>query len=138
MITLTDTPDPGFETILEAGLADYNESRAHRRDWRALAVVVRDPETGEPAGGILGRTSLGLFFLDLFYLPAHLRGTGIGSEAIRMAEAEAINRGCTAATLVTVNFQAPEFYARHGWEEFGRIQTAPDVARIFMRKTLIA
>jgi hypothetical protein len=54
-----------------------------------------------------------------------------------MAETEAKNRGCRAATLVTVNFQAPEFYARHGWEEFGRIQTAPDVIRIFMRKTLI-
>ena len=38
-----------------------------------------------------------------------------------MAEEEAIRRGCRAATLVTVNFQAPEFYARHGWEEFGRI-----------------
>jgi GNAT superfamily N-acetyltransferase len=138
MITLTDTPDPDFENILEAGLAEYNESKAHRRDWRALAVVVRDPATGEPAGGILGRTSLGLFFLDLFYLPEHLRGAGTGGAILREAEAEAARRGCRAATLVTVNFQAPEFYARHGWEEFGRIQTAPDVARIFMRKTLVA
>ena len=40
-----------------------------------------------------------------------------------------------AATLVTVNFQAPDFYARHGWEEFGRIASAPGVERIFMRKT---
>jgi GNAT superfamily N-acetyltransferase len=78
-----------------------------------------------------------LFFLDLFYLPEHMRGGGTGSAVLRMAEAEAARRGCHAATLVTVNFQAPEFYARHGWEEFGRIQTAPDVARIFMRKTLI-
>ena len=85
---------------------------------------------------MLGRTSLGLFFLDLFYLPRHLRGGGTGSEMIRMAEAEAVRRGCWAATLVTVNFQAPDFYARHGWEEFGRIESAPGVERIFMRKTL--
>jgi GNAT superfamily N-acetyltransferase len=136
MITLTDEPDPTFETILDVGLAEYNESRTHRRDWRALAVTVTDPDTGELAGGILGRTSLGLFFLDLFYLPERLRGTGIGSQLIQIAEAEAVRRGCLAATLVTVNFQAPGFYARHGWEEFGRIQSAPDVARIFMRKTL--
>jgi GNAT superfamily N-acetyltransferase len=138
MITLTDTPDPRFEEILEVGLADYNETQTHRRDWRALGVMVQDPDTGEPAGGLLGRTSLGLFFLDLFYLPANLRGSGTGSAVLRMAETEAAHRGCRAATLVTVNFQAPEFYARHGWEEFGRIQTAPNVARIFMRKTLIA
>jgi GNAT superfamily N-acetyltransferase len=138
MISLTDNPDPDFENILETGLAEYNEAQAHRRDWRALAVTVRDPDTGRLAGGILGRTSLGLFFLDLFYLPEHLRGAGTGSEILRMAEAEATRRGCQAATLVTVNFQAPEFYARHGWEEFGRIQSAPDVARIFMRKMLVA
>ncbi len=53
-----------------------------------------------------------------------------------MAEEEAIRRGCRAATLVTVNFQAPEFCARHGWEEFGRIASVRGVERIFMRKTL--
>jgi GNAT superfamily N-acetyltransferase len=136
MLTLTDAPDPEFETILESGLADYNATHTHRRDWCPLAVTVRDTATGELAGGLLGRTSLGLFFLDLFYLPEHLRGAGTGSELLRLAEAEATRRGCRAATLVTVNFQAPEFYARHGWEEFGRIQTAPDVTRIFMRKSL--
>jgi hypothetical protein len=82
--------------------------------------------------------SLGLFFLDLFYLPGRLRGASAGSAVMRMAEAEAIRRGCQSGTLITVNFQAPEFYARHGWEEFGRIQSAPDVARIFMRKILTA
>ena len=135
MLTLTDSPDPRFETVLEDGLAEYNTEKVGGRDWRALAVTVHDPDTGEPAGGLLGRTSMGLFFLDLFYLPAKLRGGGIGGQALRMAEEEAIRRGCRAATLVTVNFQAPEFYARHGWEEFGRIAGAPGVERIFMRKT---
>lgn len=99
---------------------------------------MKDPGTRAVAGGLLGRTSPGLFFLDLFYLPEQLRGTGVGSTMMRMAEQEAVARGCRQATLLTINFQAPEFYARHGWEEFGRIQSAPDVIRIFMRKTLIA
>ena len=137
-MTLTDTPDPHLKTMLEEGLAEHNAEMARLRDWRTLAIQVHDPDTGELAGGILGRTSMGLFFLDLFYLPKKLRGSGIGSRAIRMAEEEAIRRGCTAATLVTVNFQAPEFYARHGWEVFGRIPTIPGVERIFMRKTLAA
>lgn len=71
--------------------------------------MVYDPDTGAPAGGLRGRTSLGLFFVDLFYLPERLRHSGIGGRALRMAEAEAIRRGCRAATLVTVNFQAPAF-----------------------------
>jgi GNAT superfamily N-acetyltransferase len=138
MISLTDDPDPRLEAVLESGLAEYNAAKIGRRDGRPLAVAMHDPATGEPVGGILGRTSLGLFFLDLFFLPEHLRGSGVGSRALRMAEEEAIRRGCLAATLVTVNFQAPEFYARHGWEEFGRIASIPGVERIFMRKALAA
>jgi GNAT superfamily N-acetyltransferase len=138
MITLTDEPDPRLETILEDGLTEHNAEMSRLRDWRALAVQVHDPDTGELAGGVLGRTSMGLFFLDLFYLPAKQRGGGIGGRALRMAEQEAVRRGCRAATLVTVNFQAPEFYARHGWEEFGRIAGAPGVERIFMRKSFRA
>ena len=138
MLTLTDNPDPRLSDVLETGLADYNEEKTGVRDGRPLAVEVRDPNTGAPIGGVLGRTTLGLFFLDLFYLPERMRRGGTGSAMIRMAEAEAVRRGCRAATLVTVNFQAPEFYARHGWEEFGRIPTIPGVERIFMRKTLAA
>ena len=138
MISLTDSPDPRFETILEDGLAAYNAEQTGLRDWRALAVTAADPDTGEPAGGLLGRTTMGLFFLDLFYLPEKLRGGGICSAMLRMAEAEAVRRGCRAAALVTMNIQAPGFYARHGWQEFGRIDSAPGVARIFMRKTLAA
>jgi GNAT superfamily N-acetyltransferase len=138
MLTLTDAPDAELKGVLEAGLADYNEIQAKRRDARPLAVAVRDPDTGAVVGGLYGRTSLGLFFVHLFYLPEHLRGRGLGGRALKMAEAEAARRGCRAATLVTVNFQAPEFYTRHGWEEFGRIPSAPGVERIFFRKTLTA
>jgi GNAT superfamily N-acetyltransferase len=138
MIALTDDPDPHLEAVLGDGLTEHNAEMSRLRDWRALAVEVRDRDTGELAGGVLGRTTMGLFFLDLFYLPKKLRGGGIGSRALRMAEEEAIRRGCRAATLVTVNFQAPAFYARHGWEEFGRIASAPGVERIFMRKTFAA
>jgi hypothetical protein len=38
---------------------------------------------------------------------------------------------------VTIHFQAPGFYARHGWREFGRIKIPPPGhTRIFMRKDL--
>ncbi len=137
MLTLTDAPPASLETVLDEGLADYNFQQSRLRDWRLLAVVVH-PETGDAAGGLLGRTSMGLFFLDLFYLPGHLRGSGMGSRALNMAEEEARRRGCQAATLVTVNFQAPDFYARNSWVEFGRIASAPGAERSFMRKTLAA
>jgi GNAT superfamily N-acetyltransferase len=41
----------------------------------------------------MGRTSLGLLFIDLFFLPDNLRGGGLGSRLLRLAEEEARRRG---------------------------------------------
>jgi len=39
--------------------------------------------------------------------------------------------------LYTISFQHPDFYKKHGWEEFGRIDCKPEGAsRIFMKKSL--
>ena len=78
-----------------------------------------------------------MFFLDLFYLPEELRGAGLGSRISALAENEARRRGCTAAFVYTVSFQAPGFYERHGYRRFGEIASPPDGAtRIFLSKAL--
>ena len=65
------------------------------------------------------------------------RGQDIGSRLLGMMEQEGIARGCKSAFLFTITYQAPGFYERHGWTEFGRIACAPPgTARIFMTKTL--
>lgn len=137
IVTLTAERDPGAEAVVMGGLAAYNKERISRVDWQTLDILVRDPETGEIVGGLLGHTSLRLFFLDLFYLPEALRGGGLGSRFIAQAEAEARRRGCTAAFVMTVTFQAPGFYEGHGYRRFGEIPCPPDGAtRIFLTKAL--
>jgi ribosomal protein S18 acetylase RimI-like enzyme len=52
-------------------------------------------------------------------------------------EEEARRRGCRRAVVETSTFQAPAFYKRHGYEEFGRVPFALEgEARIFLRKEL--
>ncbi|HTQ34547.1 MAG TPA: GNAT family N-acetyltransferase [Stellaceae bacterium] len=127
---------PRAEMVVTRGLADFNREKFGRVDTRTLDILVRD-KRGEIVGGLLGRSSLGLFFLDLFYLPEALRGDGLGSELIRQAEDEARKRGCAAAFVYTVTFQAPGFYERHGYRRFGEIACPPDGAtRIFLSKPL--
>jgi len=54
-----------------------------------------------------------------------------------MAEEEAVRRGCRRAVLYTINFQAPGFYERHGWREFGSIPCdPPGTSRVFMTKEI--
>ena len=136
-IVLTDAPTDADEAVIDGGLADFNAEQAGARDWRPLAVLARDPATGQTIGGILGRTSLGLLFVDLVYLPRALRGQDIGSRMLDMAEQEAVRRGCRSGALVTITFQAPGFYQRHGWREFGRVPCdPPGTFRVFMSKAL--
>jgi len=136
-ITVTDSPDPRVEAAIGNGLRRFNAQQSGIDDSRPLAVVVSDPDTNEVLGGITGRTSLGLLFIDLVFLPDDLRGDGLGSRILKLAEDEGRRRGCRAAMLYTISFQAPRFYERHGWRVFGEIACdPPGTSRIFMTKTL--
>jgi len=137
MLTLALARDPRAEAAVTEGLAAFNASRFRPADTATLDVLVRDDNSGEPVGGLLGHTSYGLFFLDLFCLPEALRGSGFGTRIMRVAEDEAQRRGCTAAVVYTVTFQAPAFYERHGYRRFGEVACPPDGAtRIFLSKSL--
>lgn len=134
---ITDRPGEADLAVLRMGLDEFNEQAAGMLDRRALAVFVTDPATGRVVGGLSGRTSFGLWFVDYFYLPGHLRGSGLGSELLRQAEKEAVRRGCRTGVLYTMSFQAPEFYRRNGWRPFGEIAGEPGgVSRIFFTKEL--
>jgi GNAT superfamily N-acetyltransferase len=106
-------------------------------DRRSLAVVVSDAGTKQVVGGIWGRTELGLVFFDMFFLPETLRARGLGAQLLLKAEEEARRRGCARAVVETSSFQAPHFYEKHGYSEFGRVDfELPGHARIFLRKEL--
>ena len=137
VVTLTDSPDLAAQKVIESGLSRYNAEKAGYSDSRDLAVLVSDPETGQVLGGLLGRTSLGLLFVDLIFVPDSLRDRRLGSRIMELAEEEAKRRGCCAVVLYTINFQAPGFYERHGYREFGRIDChPPGTSRIYMTKNL--
>ncbi|OEV09545.1 GNAT family N-acetyltransferase [Streptomyces nanshensis] len=136
-VSVTDTPEARDIAVISRGLDEFNEGRAGAGDQRDLAVLVRDPESGEVLGGLSGRTSLGLLFVDTFHLPSALRGSGLGSEILRAAEDEARRRGCVNAVLYTLSFQAPDFYRRQGWQVFGEIPCRPPgTSRVFLTKEL--
>ena len=65
------------------------------------------------------------------------RKQGIGSELMAGAERAAREQGCRAAYLDTFTFQAPKFYERLGYWEFGRLNDfPPGHARIWFSKAL--
>lgn len=136
-IAVTDVIDDEIERAIGGGLNDFNDVVTGMSDRRPLAVAVTDPTTGSVVGGAIGRSSLGLLFLDLFFLPERLRGSGLGTEVLRAFEDEGRRRGCGSAVLYTISFQAPGFYERNGWRRFGEVPChPPGTSRIFMTKEL--
>jgi GNAT superfamily N-acetyltransferase len=135
--TVTDAPDERARGVIADGLAGYNHEKAGSSDHRPLAVTVSDPATGEVVGGLFGRTSFGLLFVERFFLPEDLRGSGLGSRVIALAEEEGRRRGCTRAALFTLTFQAPGFYLKQGYDIAARLECSPPGAtRMLMTKQL--
>ncbi|MBC3248428.1 MULTISPECIES: GNAT family N-acetyltransferase [Pseudomonas] len=136
-IEISDQPNAEAERILGSGLAAFNESITGYNDRQPLTVLIKDPETHQIVGGITGKTTLGMAFLDLFHLPEHLRGSGLGSRLLQAFEDEARRRGCRNAVLYTLSFQAPGFYEKHGWIKFGELPCEPEgSSRVFLSKPL--
>jgi GNAT superfamily N-acetyltransferase len=136
-VVVTDAPQAQSLALISDGLDQFNVDATGMADRKPLAVLAVDPESKTVLGGLTGRTSLGMLFIDVFYLPETLRGHGLGRQLLAAAEEEGRRRGCKSAVLYTISFQAPDFYVKHGWTIFGEIPCdPPGTRRIFLSKDL--
>ncbi len=137
-VTLDDvipTAEDPF-AVLRQILGDYNIGRAEPRQKVPLWIFVRDP-AGTVQGGLLGQTYWSWCSIDILAVAEPYRGQGIGSRLLGRAEEIARARGCIGIKLDTVSFQAPDFYRRLGYAEFGRIADfPPGHTRIWLMKRL--
>ena len=136
-LTVTDAPSDRARAVIADGLAGYNDEKAGYRDYRPLAVLAPDPATREIVGGLLGRTSFGLLFVERFFLPEKFRGDGLGSRVLALTEGEAKRRRRSPAALFTLTFQALDFYLKQGYDIAAWIEcSAPGATRMLMTKQL--
>lgn len=135
-LSISDVADDELRKAILAPLVVYNDSQVGPSMGRPLAVAVRDG-AGAVIGGLWGSTGYGWLFTQLLVVPAPLRGQGVGSRLMQMAEREAIERDCRGAWLDTFDFQARGFYERLGYTCFGEIPNYPvGHSRYFMKKEL--
>ena len=106
------------------GLCLYNVARTGYDHWRPLKLFVRDA-TGLIRGGLLGHIWGGWLHITDLWLEESARGAGLGRSLIETAETEARADGCRYVHLDSHTFQAPEFYKKLGYEEFGRLKDSP-------------
>ena len=135
-IRLTDVAEESTRHAVLDPLVAYNKAMSRRDDHRPLILSI-DDSAGQPIGGLWGHTGYDWLFVALLFVPEQLRGQGVGTELLRQAEHEAINRGCHSAWLDTFEFQARGFYERLGYTCFGELSDYPNgMARYFLKKPL--
>ncbi len=71
------------------------------------------------------------------WVDAKYRKQGLGSRLLEAVEEIAAERGCTLIHLDTFDFQAKDFYVRHGYEVFGILNDSPEGhCRYYLSKRL--
>jgi GNAT superfamily N-acetyltransferase len=135
-ITLEAEPKDGDINAVVMGLAEFNRLQTGAAMPEYLLATVRDEE-GTLVGGLLGAFYLGWLQIHSVWLPDDLRGQGIGSKLMAVAEKEAVRRGCARVFLETFSFQALPFYEKCGYSIFSRLPDfPPGGARYALTKNL--
>ncbi len=119
---------------LVSGVRYYNQEHMGEEKSKPLMLVVRDNE-GRLIAGVAGRTIYFQLLIEVLWVDRKKRGEGLGTKLMKQLEAEAKKRGCIAAQVDTLSFQAPDFYKRLGFKIVGKvcgIKNSPD--RYFLLK----
>lgn len=112
------------QQVIRDAINTFNMVKANDRNYSPLHIFVRD-DTGAILGGILGDIWGGWLHITYLWVAPELRGQGYGTRLLGAAEDEARGKGCRGAFCETFSFQAPEFYARNGYQTSGQINEYP-------------
>ena len=102
----------------------YNQSKRESSKSEPLNIYVED-EQGNLLAGLAAETFGNWLEIEYLYVSEDLRGKGIGSEILNRAEQEARERKCKYSFVNTFQFQAPDFYKKHGYKEVFALKEYP-------------
>jgi GNAT superfamily N-acetyltransferase len=126
--------------VIEDGLVKYNASRVPFIQKPAFIPVNRVIK------GIDGEIIAGInsiiycwdcMYIDILWVNEEFRKEGCGSVLLNEAEKIAKEKGCKLVHLDTFDFQAKDFYLKHGYTVFGVLDDCPaEHKRYYMKKNI--
>jgi GNAT superfamily N-acetyltransferase len=140
MIHTISKATPDELMALDRAITDSNikfapelpKAEIHRLDF-----AIQDP-VGKLLGGIQSYwVNWGILQVELLYVYDSYRNQGIATKLLKHVEKIAKDQQCYLAHLDTFDFQAKDFYLRHGYSIFGVLENAPKGQnRYYMKKDL--
>ena len=102
-----------------------------------LNYIIKD-STDAIIGGITATAYCWkILYVSILWIDERYRNHGYGSLLLEKVEQEAQQMGCTLAHLDTFDFQAKDFYLKHGYTIFGELPNCPPGhTKYFLSKSL--
>ncbi|KRW63883.1 GCN5 family acetyltransferase [Aeromonas allosaccharophila] len=116
--------DEIFNSLVD-NLRQFNFKKMGEERSQPLMVIIRN-DNDEIVGGIAGRTIYHQLLIEVLWVHDDKRGQGLGIQLMEIAECEAKKRGCIAAQVDTLSFQAPKFYEKMGFKIVGNVSGVKD------------
>ncbi|TMU84951.1 GNAT family N-acetyltransferase [Bacillus sp. BHET2] len=120
-------------------LVEYNMTQIDyetKTPLEKISFVLRNDED-EIVGGVVGEMFWHHLHVDFLWVSEDFRHGGYGSKLIHQIEEYAREKGCHLVMLDTFSFQAPDFYKKMGYREFGVLEDFPKGrSQHFMEKRL--
>jgi GNAT superfamily N-acetyltransferase len=125
---------------IEDGLVKYNSSRVPFIREPAFIPVNRVIK-GTDGQAIAGINSIiycwDCLYIDILWVNENFRKEGYGSALLNEVEKVAKEKGCNLVHLDTFDFQAKDFYLKHGYTVFGVLDDCPmEHKRYYMKKNI--
>lgn len=125
-------------TFIDNKLGAFNRSQVPATQEPSLILknyVIKDDKGMIIAGIKADIYHWGILYIELLFVDENHRHNGLGSTLLQKVEQEAKAMGATLAHLDTFDFQAHDFYLKHGYEVFGVLEDCPkDHKRYYLKK----
>lgn len=126
--------DPSGDVIKAIEKPLVNEFGEHVPPYIKTPYTLSVEIDGEIIGGLTGYSVWDWFYIDSIGVEKKHRGNKIAQKLMKQAEEEAKKRDCSGVWLHTITNQAPDFYRKMGYEEFGRMDNCPKGQTRFLFK----
>ncbi|WP_434305685.1 GNAT family N-acetyltransferase [Clostridium botulinum] len=121
-------------------IVEYNLSKVHGKQEVPLLWINRviEDTNGEIIAGILSNMYCwNCIYINVLWVKEEYRKDGLGTKLLKEIEKIAKEKDCHLIHLDTFDFQAKDFYIRHGYEIFGVLDQCPENhKRYFMKKNI--
>lgn len=121
-------------------LVEYNLSRVPKTQETDFVNIYKKivNDEGEIIAGCLAKMYCwNVIYVDILWIDDAYRKQGLGSKLLKEIERIAVEENCTLIHLDTFDFQAKDFYIKHGYEVFGVLEDCPkEHCRYYLKKKL--